>query len=287
MDSLGCEKSAQMPYNQAMNTQGRVHNKVALVTGAADGIGKAIASLLAKEGAFVFVADINKDLGEITAVEVGGTFVSLDVGKEDSWKMAIDMIVAQKGGLDILVNNAGIMGKGLQNPEQASLADWRLIHSINLDGVFLGCKYAIPAMKAKGGSIVNMSSRSGLVGVPGAAAYASSKAAVTNHSKSVALYCAQQNYNIRCNSVHPASVMTAMWKNMLGTGDDFAKNLEKFSKDIPLKRFAMPEEVAYGVLYLASDESSYTTGSELCIDGGVLAGTMTSPDTNINGPKSL
>ena len=135
-------------------------------------------------------------------------------------------------------------------------------------------------MKEKGGSIVNMSSRSGLVGVPGASAYASSKAAVANHSKSVALYCAQQGYPIRCNSVHPASVMTAMWKQMLGTGDDFTKNLANFSKDIPLKRFATPEEVAYAVLYLASDESSYTTGSELIVDGGVLAGTTTSPDTH-------
>ena len=263
-----------------MNTQGRVHNKVALVTGGADGIGKSIASLLHAEGAFVFVADINKDLGEKTAQEVGGSFIMLDVSSEDSWKSAVDTIAKEKGRLDILVNNAGIIGKGAQDPEHVSLADWRLIHAINLDGVFLGCKYAIPLMKEKGGSIVNMSSRSGLVGVPGASAYASSKAAVANHSKSVALYCAQQGYPIRCNSVHPASVMTAMWKQMLGTGDDFTKNLANFSKDIPLKRFATPEEVAYAVLYLASDESSYTTGSELIVDGGVLAGTTTSPDTH-------
>ena len=115
-----------------MNTQGRVHNKVALVTGGADGIGKSIASLLHAEGAFVFVADINKDLGEKTAQEVGGSFIMLDVSSEDSWKSAVDTIAKEKGRLDILVNNAGIIGKGAQDPEHVSLADWRLIHAINL-----------------------------------------------------------------------------------------------------------------------------------------------------------
>jgi len=134
-------------------------------------------------------------------------------------------------------------------------------------------------MKEKGGSIVNMSSRSGIVGVPFASAYASTKAAVRNHSKSVALYCSAKGYPIRCNSVHPASIMTAMWKKMLGEGEDFTKNLAKFSSDIPMKRFGTPEEVAQAVLFLASDESSYTTGGEITVDGGILAGTATSPDT--------
>lgn len=260
---------------------GRVSGKVALVTGAADGIGKSVAELLAKEGAKVVVADVNETLGQATAAEFGGLFIKLDVGDEASWKVAIATTVEKMGGLDILVNNAGIMGKGVQDPEHATLADWQFIHKVNLDSVFLGCKYAIGAMKAKGGSIVNMSSRSGIIGVPGAAAYASSKAAVRNHTKSVALYCAQQGYNIRCNSVHPAAIMTAMWKNILGTGEAFEVNHAKFAHDIPMKRFGTPDEVAYAVLYLASDESSYTTGSELSVDGGVLAGTVASPDTDI------
>ncbi|MDD5318984.1 MAG: SDR family oxidoreductase, partial [Candidatus Pacebacteria bacterium] len=149
-----------------------------------------------------------------------------------------------------------------------------------------GCKYAIKLMKentdGKGGSIVNMSSRSGIVGVPGAAAYASAKAAVRNHTKSVALYCAQQGYKIRCNSVHPGTIMTALWKNLLGEGQAYEENLKKFTQGTPLARFGTPEEVAYAVLYLASDESSYTTGSELVIDGGILAGTETSPDTGLS-----
>lgn len=266
-----------------MNSNGRVHEKVALVTGGADGIGKAIAALLAQEGAKVVIADINETLGTQTAQEINGVFMKLDVSSEQNWQEVTQKIKSDLGGLHILVNNAGIIGKGAQDPENASLADWQLVHKINLDSVFLGCKYGIKVMKESGsGSIVNMSSRSGVVGVPGAAAYASTKAAVRNHTKSVALYCAQQDYPIRCNSIHPGSIMTAMWKNMLGEGEAFENNLKKFTKDTPMKRFGTPEEVAYAVLYLASDESSYTTGSELAVDGGILAGTTTSPDTGLD-----
>jgi len=264
-----------------MKIEGRVQNKIALVTGGADGIGKAIATLLSQQGAFVYIGDINEEVGTKTAQEIGGTFIALNVGEEDSWEKCINQIIEEQGKLHILVNNAGIMGKGAQDPENTTLADWQKIHAINLDSVFLGCKHALTAMKKEGGSIVNMSSRSGIVGVPGACAYASTKAAVRNHTKSVALYCAQKGYPIRCNSVHPGSILTAMWKNLLGEGEAYQTNLEKFTKDTPLKRFGTPEEVAYAVLFLASDESSYTTGSELAVDGGILAGTLTSPDTNI------
>lgn len=281
-------QALSLVYSSPMNTdsqhrQGRVEGKVALVTGSADGIGKAIAQLLAREGAKVVVSDINETLGQATAAELGGAFVKLDVSDEASWQAALAAIESAHGRLDILVNNAGIIGtKGPQDPENATLDDWRLVHKINLDSVFLGCKYAIRLMRKNGdagGSIVNMSSRSGIVGVPGASAYASTKAAVRNHTKSVALYCAAQGLNIRCNSVHPASIMTAMWKKMLGEGAAYEANLAKFSKDIPMKRFGTPEEVAQAVLFLASDESSYTTGSEINVDGGILAGTATSPDT--------
>lgn len=272
--------------------KGRVQNKIALVTGGANGIGKSIAALLANEGAKVFIADINEAVGAATAQEIGAEFILLDVSKEESWQTAMAKIESKHSWLDILVNNAGMLGKGAQDPENTTLEDWHRLHEVNLTSVFLGCKYAIKAMKnntgndglqnGHGGSIINMSSRSGIVGVPGMAAYASSKAAVRNHTKSVALYCAQQNYNIRCNSVHPASIMTDMWKGMLGEGEHFKRNHEKFAAGIPMKRFGTPEEVAYAVLYLASDESSYTTGAELILDGGILAGTVTSPDSNIS-----
>lgn len=266
-----------------MTTQraGRVEGKSALITGGADGIGFAIAQLFSQEGARVIIADVNDEKGIAAAKTVNGTYIHLDVSDESSWQKALVTIKKDFGNLNILVNNAGILGKGAQDPEHASLEDWKKIHSINLDSVFLGCKHAIPLMKEKGGSIVNMSSRSGIVGVPFAAAYASTKAAVRNHTKSVALYCATQGYPIRCNSVHPASIMTAMWKALLGEGEIFKKNLAEHSKDIPMKRFGTPEEVAQAVLFLASDESSYTTGSELLVDGGTLAGTTSSPDTTI------
>ncbi len=261
---------------------GRVHNKVALVTGAADGIGKAIATLLAREGAQIIIADVNETLGKQTAEALDGMFVMLDASREEAWQQVMNTIAEKYGRLDILVNNAGIIGKGVQDPEHADFAMWKLVHSINLDSTFFGCKYGIQLMKKTGEpcAIVNMSSRSGIIGVPGAAAYASTKAAVRNHTKSVALYCAQQGYNIRCNSIHPASIMTSMWKGMLGEGEAAKQKEAALSQDIPMKRFGTPEEVAYAVLFLASHESSYITGSELNIDGGILAGTTTSPDTN-------
>jgi NAD(P)-dependent dehydrogenase (short-subunit alcohol dehydrogenase family) len=260
---------------------GRVSGKVALVTGGAEGIGFAISKLLQEEGAKVIIADVNDEKGAASAKSIGGTYIHMDVSSEQSWIDALAKIKKESGRIDILVNNAGILGKGAQDPEHASLEDWHKIHAINLDSVFLGCKHVIPLMKEHGGSIVNMSSRSGVVGVPFAAAYASTKAAIRNHTKSVALYCAAKGYPIRCNSVHPASIMTAMWKAMLGEGEAFEKNHKEYSKDIPLKRFGTPEEVAHAVLFLASDESGYTTGSELTVDGGILAGTASSPGSDI------
>jgi NAD(P)-dependent dehydrogenase (short-subunit alcohol dehydrogenase family) len=184
--------------------------------------------------------------------------------------------------LDILVNNAGITGfqegLGPQDPENASLESWRAVHAVNSDGVFLGCKYGIEMMKAhQRGSIINISSRSGLVGIPGAAAYAASKAAVRNHTKSVALYCASQGYGIRCNSVHPAAILTPMWESMLGLGPDRSEKIAQIARDIPMQKMGMPEDVASAILFLASDESKYITGIELTIDGGLLAGAAASP----------
>ena len=188
----------------------------------------------------------------------------------------------QQPSIDIVVNNAGITGfedsPGPHDPENATLAEWHRVHAINLDGTFLGCRYAIKAMRAKkAGSIINMSSRSGLVGIPGAAAYASSKAAIRNHTKSVALYCAGQGLNIRCNSIHPAAIMTPMWDALIGDGPDRAARMAAMVADTPLKRFGTVEEVAAIALMLASDDASYMTGSEVHLDGGLLAGSSASP----------
>jgi 3(or 17)beta-hydroxysteroid dehydrogenase len=258
----------------------RLSGKTALITGAASGIGAAIAAAFAAEGAFVVVSDINVDKGEAAAKALGdkGRFMAHDVTDEAQWAEVMAAIVAERGGLDILVNNAGITGAEgghPHDPEHASLEDWRKVMAINLDSVFLGCKHAIQTMRAvgKGGSIINMSSRSGLVGVPKTAAYAASKAAIRNHSKSVALYCAEQNLGIRCNSLYPASIRTPMWDAMIDGADDEKRMLD----NMPLHRFGRPDEVAAVAILLASDEATYITGSEFNIDGGILAGTSTSP----------
>ena len=262
----------------------RLAGKIALITGAARGIGAGIARAFAAEGATVWVSDIDAAGAADLASELGSAHrpAALDVGDEDAWQRVIGAVVAEHGRLDVLVNNAGITGfedsPGPHDPEHASLDEWHRVHRVNLDGTFLGCKHAIRAMRATGeGSIVNISSRSGLVGIPGAAAYASSKAAVRNHSKSVALWCAQQGLNIRCNSVHPAAILTPMWEAMIGDGPDRAERMARLVADSPLKRFGTVEEVAALVVFLASDEAPYITGSELDIDGGLLAGSAASP----------
>lgn len=261
----------------------RLEGKVALVTGGAQGIGKETARVLAEEGAQVIISDILDSLGEEAAREIGHKtlYLHLDVQNENKWKHVIETIVERFGKLNILVNNAGIIGfqKGFgpQDPENASLDSWREVFAVNSDGVFLGCKYGIKAMKNSQGSIINISSRSGLVGIPGAAAYAASKAAVRNHTKSVALYCCQQGYDIRCNSIHPAAILTPLWEPMLGKGPEREEKIKEIVKDIPMKKMGMPEDVAKAVLFLASEDSKYITGIEIVIDGGILAGSSASP----------
>ena len=262
---------------------GRMDGKVTLVTGAARGIGRGIAERFVAEGATVVVTDIQEAEGAAVAFGIGdrATWRRLDVRDEAQWEATTAWLQATFGRLDVLVNNAGITGfeEGFvpHDPEHATLAAWHAVLATNLDGVFLGCKHAIPLMRAQGGSIVNISSRSGLVGIPSAAAYAASKAAVRNHTKTVALYCAEQGLRIRCNSVHPAAILTPMWEPLLGQGPERAAREAEYVKDTPLRRFGTVEEVAALAVYLASDESGYTTGAEFVLDGGMLAGTAVPP----------
>ncbi len=265
----------------------RLLGKTALVTGGARGIGAAIVRAFIGEGALVVIADCDQAGGAALAAATGADFVHIDVAVEADWlKLAQSHPV-----MNVVVNNAGITGfehdgpsrgTAAHDPEHATLAEWHRVHAVNLDGTFLGCRYAIGAMRAaNAGSIINMSSRSGLVGIPGAAAYASSKAAIRNHSKSVALYCAGQGLNIRCNSIHPAAILTPMWEAMLGDGADGevgrAARMAAMVADTPMKRFGTVEEVAAVAVLLASDEAAYMTGSEIMLDGGLLAGSAASP----------
>lgn len=256
----------------------RLKDKLAVVTGGARGIGRGICEAFVHEGAEVILTDIDAEQGQAAARALGCRFHKLDVTEEVDWETLARVAPA----IDVMVNNAGITGfedgPGPHDPEHASLAEWRRVNAVNMEGTFLGCRYALKAMKAKGkGSIINMSSRSGVVGIPGAAAYAASKAAIRNHSKSVALYAAQQGWAIRCNSVQPAAILTPMWETLLGDGPDLEERKAAMVKDTPLKRFGTVEEVAALCVYLASDESAYMTGSELTLDGGLLAGSAASP----------
>lgn len=277
----------------------RLLNKVALVTGSGQGIGRAIAELFVKEGATVIFSDINDDKGQHACHNINVTrqqwhdskpaeYIHLDVSNESDWQKAEQYIQQNYQGLDIVVNNAGITGfletTGAHDPEHLNMESWHKVHQVNLDGVALGCKTAIALMKNRptdknsNSSIINISSRSGMVGIPLAGAYASSKAGVRNHSKSVALYCAQNDYNIRCNSIHPAAIYTPMWDTMLGEGSAREEAIKSISKDIPLGYMGDVMDVAYAALYLASDESKYVTGTELTIDGGILAGSTATPN---------
>ena len=269
----------------SINT-GRLNGKRCLITGAGRGIGAAIAREYQRQGASVIVTDIDQSTVRLLADELDCEWMKLDVSQEEDWVRCHSAYPQ----IDVLVNNAGITGfeagPVAHDPENAALEDWHQVHRVNLDGVFLGCRYAIQAMRKKGdGAIINLSSRSGLVGIPMAAAYASSKAAVRNHTKTVALYCAQQGLNIRCNSIHPAAILTPMWEPMLGPASNTQAQRERVMAslvaDTPMKRFGSVEEVAALAVLLASDESMYMTGAEFNIDGGILAGSAAVPTSEV------
>ncbi|MFT5502224.1 MAG: NAD(P)-dependent dehydrogenase (short-subunit alcohol dehydrogenase family) [Woeseiaceae bacterium] len=258
-----------------MNQMGRVDKKIALVTGAAQGLGAASALLLAQEGADVVLSDVNIDKvtqqARSISDETGSKTLALhqDVTDAGRWQTVLDEIEDQFSALNILVNNAGIGSIGSIADE--SIEQWRLVHAVDLDSVFLGCKTALPLMSKSGaGSIVNVSSISGIIASHNLAAYNSAKAAVRHLSKSIALHCARERNNIRCNSVHPAFIDTPILDGFATDADRDAA-LAKLGRQIPLGRVGQPEDVAYAVLYLASDESTFVTGTEIRIDGGISA----------------
>ncbi|MCB1848452.1 MAG: glucose 1-dehydrogenase [Halieaceae bacterium] len=244
---------------------GRVAGKVAIITGAASGMGKADAILLAREGASVVVADLNEKDGQAVAAAIGdaAVFMRLDVTDEDNWKAVIAATVERFGRLDILVNNAGMIALG--TIVDTDLASWRKINAVNSDGVFLGCKHAIPVMaESGGGSIVNMSSVAAIQGQSFVAAYSASKGAVRALTKSIAMFCKEQKNGIRCNSIHPDGVKTPMVVKV-AMGKDVAtqEDIDEVGK---FGNMCEPEDIANLVLYLASDESGFVNGSEMLID---------------------
>ena len=257
---------------------GQMDGKIVLITGGGDGIGKACALTLAREGAKVAVTDINEVTAAQTANEIneaGGEAMAVqhDVTQESRWQEVVAAIEEKWGGLNVLVNNAGI---GIHaNIVTMSLEDWRMQTAVNLDSVFLGTKHAIPAMRRSGqqGSIINMSSAAGLRGAPGLSGYSATKGAVKLFTKSVALECANNGDNIRVNSVHPGIIETGIWPG--ATDSESRMSAKAFGeRSVPLGYSANPQVVADGVLFLASDQSAYMTGSELVIDGGLTAGTV-------------
>lgn len=201
---------------------------------------------------------------------------------QDDWHTAEQAIVAHDGRLDVLVNNAGITGLengAAQDVASVALDDWRAVLATSFEGAVLGCQMAIRAMRSDGGgSIVNIASRSDHVGIPAAAAYAASKAAVLNHTRGVALHCAERDLNIRCNTISPAAIMTLRWEPILGDGPDRDARMAEFVADTPLRRFGKSSEVAALAVLLASDEARYMTGTDLPLDGGLLAGTAARPE---------
>jgi len=261
----------------AAPTAGRVAGRVALVTGAASGIGRACARALAREGARVAVADVDEAGGRAVAEELGdaGRFVRLDVSDEEGWRAALGETRERLGGLHVLVNNAAILLRA--DVESTRVEDWRRVMAVNAEGVFLGCKHALPLLRAHagegaGGSIVNVSSLAGLVGTPAFAAYSASKGAVRLLTKTVAAHCRERGDAIRCNSIHPGGVTTGMVSALVqqGTGVDLDDPQGLADKARALG-MGTPEEIAHLVVYLASDESRYVNGAEIAIDGGLAA----------------
>ena len=252
---------------------GRVANKVAIVTGAASGVGKEDALVLAREGAKVVLTDVNEEAGQAVARQIGAEqalFVKHDIADEQQWKDVIARTEEKFGGLDIVVNNAAILIYG--NIEDTNLADWQKIQRVNSDGYFLGCHYGLKAMRKRpSGSIVNMSSMAGIGGVSSFCAYSASKGAVAAMTRSIAAHCRMNLYKIRCNSIHPDGIATPMVTGLHQTMPKGKQSAVRMMDPKQLQaRFAQPADIANLVLFLASDESRFINGAEYRIDNGYL-----------------
>lgn len=245
---------------------GRLDGKVAIITGAAKGLGEADARMFAREGATVILTDMDKDNGTRVASEIGASaeFHVQDVRDESAWEDLIADVVSRHGKLNILVNNAGVVEPGTIETQTAE--EWRFVMAVSADGTFFGCKYAVPAMKASGGgSIINMASIASIQGEPVVAAYAAAKGAVESLSRSIAVHCANNGYNVRCNSVHPAGILTPMVEEigpkMMGRDD-----LRPASEGPAASALGEPDDIANTVLFLASDESKFINGAAIRVD---------------------
>ncbi len=244
---------------------GRLAGKIAIITGASKGLGEADARMFAREGATVILTDVDRYNGTRVAAEIGGNaeFLFHDVRKESEWKALIEGVVARHGKLDILVNNAGVVELG--NIETQTEEEYRFVMAVSADGTFFGCKHAVLAMKQTGGgSIINMASIASVQGEPNVAAYAAAKGAIESLTRSVAVHCANSKYNIRCNSIHPAGILTPM---VLGLFDKVsASGMPPADDARPPSKLGEPDDIAHTVLFLASDESKFINGAAIRVD---------------------
>ena len=250
---------------------GRLQDKVAIVTGAAKGLGAADARLFAAEGAKVIIADVDADQGEALAEDIGpgAIFMPLDVRDEGAWKDLIEAVMARFGRLDILVNNAGVVEVG--TPETITEQDYRFVMGVSIDGTVWGCKHAIPAMtRSGGGSIINMASIASIQGEPYVAAYCAAKGAIESYTRAVAVHCAQHQLGIRCNSVHPAGIDTPMVQSMPGKIADSTIRPTVAADNGPTpNKLGEPNDIAHLIVYLASDESRFVSGQKFVVDNTI------------------
>lgn len=263
---------------------------MALITGGASGIGRAIAQRFVTEGATVIITDLQADAGEKVSSELGASFLHHDVTDEGRWNSIIDEILGANAALNILVNNAGILSPKKAGPLETSLGDWRKVFAVNVEGTFLGCRTAMPAIaRSGGGSIINISSVASALATPFAVAYGASKAAVSQLTKSMAQYSAERRFEVRCNSIHPGLVRTPAWDaateaSAADSGLPFGALLAEMESVMPSGGFVSIEEVAAAAAFLASDEARHVTGSELMVDGG-MAGCNTFHNITLTGRR--